>query len=330
MQPVSRRSFVLGAVGALAAIVGGGAVAEALVADGRASDAARATPGAGSGAAASPSPALGASSPTAPALGTPTPLASRTPLGTPPPAPSATPVPPGSAVPLPSDVFALHVPVLMYHRVTPTAAAGDSLPGLVVPPDLFAAQLGALKAAGWRSITVAELARALGTGRPLPPRTLAVSLDDGWDDGYAHALPALQAIGYQATYYVIGRRIGIPRFLSAPQLRAMAAAGMEIGDHTFDHVELPYLTPDRQRYEIEAAAGRIGEVVGVAPVTFSYPSGRFDPAVEEMVRAAGFGLAVTTQEGAQQRWSERFAVPRVRVSPSMDPATLLRTVEPYA
>lgn len=324
MQPVSRRSFVLGAVGALASVVGVAAGAEALISGGRGTVAARATPGAGSGTAASASPAGGALSPSAAALGSPTPLASATP------APPATPAFPGPAGPAPSDAFALHVPVLMYHRVTPMAAAGDSLPGLVVPPDLFAAQLGALRAAGWRSITVADLARALEAGQPVPPRTLAVSLDDGWDDGYVHALPALQAIGYRATYYVIGRRIGIPRFLSAPQLQAMAAAGMEIGDHTFDHVELPYLPADRQRYEIEAAAGRIGDTVGVAPVTFSYPSGRFDPAVEEMVRAAGLRLAVTTEEGAQQRWSDRFAVPRVRVSPSMDPATLLKTVEPYA
>ena len=46
--------------------------------------------------------------------------------------------------------FAVRVPVLMYHRVAPANQVGDSWPGLVVPPDLFAAQLEALVAAGWR------------------------------------------------------------------------------------------------------------------------------------------------------------------------------------
>jgi len=29
--------------------------------------------------------------------------------------------------------FTLHVPILMYHRIVPSAEAGDSIPGLVVP-----------------------------------------------------------------------------------------------------------------------------------------------------------------------------------------------------
>ena len=57
--------------------------------------------------------------------------------------------------------FTLHVPILMYHRIVPSAEAGDSIPGLVVPPDTFAAQLDALEAAGWHTITMATLANDL-------------------------------------------------------------------------------------------------------------------------------------------------------------------------
>ena len=52
----------------------------------------------------------------------------------------------------PPNGFDLRVPVLMYHRVVDPAAAGNSLPGLVVPPMLFAAQLAQLHALGWRTI----------------------------------------------------------------------------------------------------------------------------------------------------------------------------------
>jgi peptidoglycan/xylan/chitin deacetylase (PgdA/CDA1 family) len=164
----------------------------------------------------------------------------------------------------------------------------------------------------------------------LAPRTLALSIDDGWDDGYVYALPALQQVGYRATYYVIGRRIGARSFLSGAQLRALMAAGMEVGDHTFDHIGLPALSGTRQRYEIDAAASRIADVLGHSPVTFSYPAGEFDPVVEEAVQAAGFGLAVTTEEGAVQTWPGRFSAPRVRVSPSMSPTTLVGTLERWA
>src|SRR5450759_4487209 len=66
--------------------------------------------------------------------------------------------------PGPAAGFAVRVPVLMYHRIAPADEVGRSLPNLVVPPDLFAAQLEALVAAGWRSITAADLAADLAAG----------------------------------------------------------------------------------------------------------------------------------------------------------------------
>ncbi len=40
-----------------------------------------------------------------------------------------------------ADSFTLYVPVLMYHRIVPFAEAGNSIVGLVVPPQTFDAQL---------------------------------------------------------------------------------------------------------------------------------------------------------------------------------------------
>ena len=42
----------------------------------------------------------------------------------------------------------MQVPILMYHRVVPIAEAGNSIPGLVVPPGIFAAQMDALAVQG--------------------------------------------------------------------------------------------------------------------------------------------------------------------------------------
>ncbi len=318
---VSRRAFLVSGFWALAAATGAGAGLEVLARQARRL--------------ASPSPAPKGAASDAPATAGPVagvgPGSSAVPGAHPAGAPGqAAPWPTPVPGHVPPDGFALIVPVLMYHRIVPPEEAGDSLPGLVVDPTLFAAQLGALRAAGWRGVTVAQLAHALQFGRPLPPRTLAISIDDGWDDGYVHALPALQQAGFSATYYVIGRRIGAGSFLSAAHLRALVAAGMEVGDHTFDHIALPALSGTRQAYEIGAASARIADVLGHAPVTFSYPAGAFDPAVEEAVQEAGFGLAVTTEEGAVQTWAGRFSAPRVRVSPSMSPTTVVATLERWA
>jgi peptidoglycan/xylan/chitin deacetylase (PgdA/CDA1 family) len=221
----------------------------------------------------------------------------------------------------------LRVPILMYHRIVDPAQAGDSMPGLVVPPALFAAQMRVLHASGWRTITAAQLATSLQHGMAVAPRTFVVTIDDGWQDGYTQALPVLQAFGYQATYYVIGKRIGSRRSLGANELQALAAAGMEIGDHTFDHRALPSLPSPMRRFEITAGADRIAQAVGQAPVTFCYPEGRYTPDVEAQVAQAGFGLALTTQPGARASWSTRYALPRLRVTPGTTPAALLARMQ---
>src|ERR1035437_7217602 len=99
-----------------------------------------------------------------------------------------------TAIPVKADTvgvssLALHVPILMYHRIVPPADARNSLKGLVVPPETFEAQMSAPASAGWQTITMATLARDLDAGVKPPPKTFVITIDDGWDDGYTYALP---------------------------------------------------------------------------------------------------------------------------------------------
>jgi peptidoglycan/xylan/chitin deacetylase (PgdA/CDA1 family) len=224
---------------------------------------------------------------------------------------------------VPPAGFSLRVPILMYHRIVPQALAGDSLPGLVVSPTLFAQQLAALRAAGWRTVTVAQLAAALQHGESLPPRTFAISIDDGWADGYTYALPILQRLGDVATFYVISDRLHDPRFLSPADLRVLAADGMEIGDHTASHLEVTGLTAQTLHAQVMNDAVAIAAILGERPATFAYPSGRFDAAAIGELSRDGFGLAVTTAPGRTEDWADRFTAPRVRVGPGTSPAGLL-------
>ena len=236
--------------------------------------------------------------------------------------------------------FVLHVPILMYHRIVPFAEAGDSIHGLVVPPETFAAQLDALQSAGWHTITMATLANDLQANVKPPERTFAITIDDGWDDGYTYALPILAQHGFVATYFVIAGRIDRPGFLTSAHLRALVAAGDEIGDHTMDHVDLAVQPAAKLTSEIDAAAARIAQVTGHWPESFAYPSGIVDSRVATAVAACQeLGIAVieepltpekpgATAEPrigvlvALETWANRFVVPRIRVTPNTTPARL--------
>jgi peptidoglycan/xylan/chitin deacetylase (PgdA/CDA1 family) len=259
--------------------------------------------------------------------------------------PGAIPVPPASMT---VSSFTLHVPILMYHRIVPVGLAGNSIRSLVVPPETFDAQLAALQEAGWRTITMAMLATDLAAHVTPPAKTFVITIDDGWDDGYTYALPILASHGFVATYFVIASRIDQGSFLSSAHLRALVAAGDEIGDHTMDHVNLTAQGPANLTYEIDAAAARIAQVTGVWPESLAYPSGYEDAhvvaavgacqelrvavidkhlVVQEPGAAPKLGASpappLTTTLQAYETWADRFVIPRIKVTPGTTPAELL-------
>jgi peptidoglycan/xylan/chitin deacetylase (PgdA/CDA1 family) len=234
------------------------------------------------------------------------------------PAPAATP---------PDAKLSLRVPILMYHRVVPSGAAGEPKAGLAVRPGQFDAQLGALAAAGWHTITLADLAGYLEAGVRPPTQTFVITIDDGWADGYEYALPILRSHGFVATYFVIAGRIGQPGHLTADQIWALYTAGNEIGNHTVDHVRLPRLSPAQVAGEVASGEATIASITGRWPETLAYPFGRTNDRVEAVVRACGpIKMAVAERNLTGESWATRLRTPRYEVTSGTKPAALLAYV----
>ena len=266
--------------------------------------------------------------------------------------PGSIPVPAAPAAPAATGSFTLRVPILEYHRVVPANEAGNSLPGLVVPPENFAAQLELFEKRGWRTITMAALADDLAAHVAPPAKTFVITFDDGWDDGYTYALPLLAQHGYVGTFFVISSRIDRPGFLTSDHLRALVAAGDEIGDHTFDHASLSSIKSDQVPREIDGGASRIAQVTGRWPESLAYPYGGTNSRVAQVVAACqGLRIAaldgpmkVTTQPSgpghgaspspshvvlytAYETWANRFEVPRIRVGPGATASSVISSME---
>jgi peptidoglycan/xylan/chitin deacetylase (PgdA/CDA1 family) len=218
----------------------------------------------------------------------------------------------------------VHVPILMYHRVHAYATElTKSLPDLTVEPDVFAGEIAALDRAGYHSITVAQLFHALFDGAPLPPKPVLLSFDDGYVDDVTQILPVLHAHHMTGAFYIITGRFHEPGFLTRAQVRELDAAGMDIGAHTRDHVDLPGLGAAQLTDEIAGSRHDLERLLGHPVASFAYPAGRFDATVVAATRAAGFALAVTTQPGASESSQAPLTMPRVRVGRATTPQGLL-------
>jgi peptidoglycan/xylan/chitin deacetylase (PgdA/CDA1 family) len=204
------------------------------------------------------------------------------------------------------------------------------LPDLFVTPKRFRAQLRLLRERGWRTITSAQLARAVLAGRTVGPKRFVITLDDGGRDGYTAAKPIMEDFGMRGTYCVVPGRMHRDWQLSARHLVSLHANGHEIANHSLTHADLPRLGRLALRRQVAGAARRIARVVGERPVSFCYPYGHHDAGVRRAVARTGHLAAYTTVHGpAGARW-QRFRWPRVRVSGSTSPRELLARVRPYA
>jgi peptidoglycan/xylan/chitin deacetylase (PgdA/CDA1 family) len=173
--------------------------------------------------------------------------------------------------------------ILGYHGVADCPRDDDQCM-LQLPPAKLRVQLERLLAAGFRFVTVAELARR-AAGQAPPPGLAAVTFDDGMRNVLTAGLPILTELGIPATVYAptgwLGGRspwIGPGSdgaILTAGELQELAAAGWELGSHTRTHADLSTLDYDGCRREIDASCQVLESIAGRRVQTLAYPFGRY-------------------------------------------------------
>ena len=220
--------------------------------------------------------------------------------------------------------------VVMYHKV-------NDLPGnpLSVPTSLFDEQLAALRELGYEVVDLDAVLAYYTEGKPLPPRAVLITFDDGYLDNLEHALPILQRHCYSAVLFVPIAYLGdsrplpheerhalqglVNRTLDWGQLRELEQGGIRIESHGISHRPLADLEVDEAAREIALSKLRLEERLGRPVRAFAYVKGseaHYRPVHLSMLRQAGYEIAFTSVSGAN--------------GPTTDPLRLRRyNVEPY-
>ena len=98
------------------------------------------------------------------------------------------------------------------------------------------------------------------------------------------------------------------------ELRAVAAAGFEIGGHTLDHVVLPREEPPVAESQIVGCRAALERECRRPIRSFAYPNGRHDATVRALVAAAGFRVAVTVEHGVNYTDTDPHQLRRMPIS----------------
>ena len=116
----------------------------------------------------------------------------------------------------------------------------------------------------------------------------------------------------------IARRSGVAPesalMMRTAEVRALRAAGMEVGAHTRTHPILSRVDDDQAWAEIAGGKADLEAILGEPVHVFAYPNGNpqrdMSAAHVDMIRSAGFRAAATTAHGVGRQDTEPLLMPR--------------------
>jgi peptidoglycan/xylan/chitin deacetylase (PgdA/CDA1 family) len=208
------------------------------------------------------------------------------------------------------------VPVISYHKFSRERADV-----LTVKASVFEEQVRFLKENGYRVITLDQFFEFLNSRRPIPSKSVVITIDDNYYSTYDIAFPVLKKYGYPATLFVYTDLITSGgKSMNWAILSEMSKHGMDIQSHTKSHRNLAKRTDEESfRGYFEAIKGELAESAALIKKRLdkevkylAYPFGDTNPLVIALLTKLGYQGAFTVQRG-----SNPFFVHPYRINRSM-------------
>ncbi len=231
--------------------------------------------------------------------------------------PSVTPSPPQTTTQpvIPANDYCLHVPVLLYHHIQPLSIAEKLGHGkLTVDSEVFDRQMSYLASSGYITISSDELVNALLNHQQLSPKSVVITLDDGYDDAYSYAFPISKKYNIVMNLMIPSGLLDNNGYMTWQQLKEMASNSLiKVYNHTWSHAALGLATRDKIESEVTTANTQLQSNLGININIFTYPYGSFSPMAILILKDHGFKAAFSTLPGTLQCESFIMTLHRIHI-----------------
>jgi len=229
----------------------------------------------------------------------------------------------------------------MYHSVSQFPNE-DKIPYDNVDPSLFENHLRLLKDKKYNVISLNELIVNIKDEKKIKPKTIVITLDDGFKNNFDYALPLLNRHHFSATFFIITGHIGeskpykhllmdetaieyckmypesrLP--MSEMEIRELSDQGMEIGSHSVTHRSLGNININEAQLEIVESKSCLEKITTKKIDLFTYPFGSrtygdFNEETKNLLIQAGYKAACTTDIGKVTLDTDIYQLPRIPIS----------------
>ncbi|MDD4953999.1 MAG: polysaccharide deacetylase family protein [Candidatus Omnitrophica bacterium] len=211
-------------------------------------------------------------------------------------------------------------PIAMYHMIN--TKDNPYVRALIVNPRTFRRQMHFLKTHRYNVLPLEELVDLIAQKKNIPPKAIAITFDDGYRDNYTNAFPVLKEFGLPATMFIIINEVGRAQGdrLSWGEIKEMQDSGLiSFGSHCLGPEPLVNIKSEGViKREIADSKKILEEKLGLPVNLFSYPEGKFNPRIRQLVIESGYKGAVATSPGKNYPGDDIFALKRLRISRTSD------------
>ena len=209
------------------------------------------------------------------------------------------------------------VSVLGYHEFSETRDPNQML----IRTSEFRSQMHALKALNIPIITLDQFLQWKRGSATLPPRSVLLTIDDGWKSTYTDAFPILKEYGFPFTIFPYKNYVdGGGRALTTPMIKEMQKHGCTIGSHSVSHplpsafkkaaAKGPEAAEAFIRTELEESRKFLKAKFGEAVTTFAYPGGYFTEEMPTIGDTLGYEFYFTISPGKIKQGTSNHKLPR--------------------
>lgn len=217
-----------------------------------------------------------------------------------------------------SDEY-IKVPIIMYHSILKDPVRSNKY---TITPAVLEEDLKYIKANGYETITISDLISYVYDDKPLPPKPIILTFDDGHYNNYGYLYPLLEKYDMKAVISIVGSYTDKfsetdeanlnYSYLRWKDINELISSGrVEFQNHTYNLHDNTHgrigakkkkgESDDEYKKILEEDINKLQnefkENTGYVPTCFTYPFGGISNSSLDIIKELGFKASLSCEEG---------------------------------